>query len=184
MILRLVFPLVVFLAAASLAVPGVAQEPASGPSRAELDSRFEQLMSGVRLDGKFSVILPTGESPPSEDLYMVSELSRGEGATWVFTAKMSYGDQMEMAVPIPVEVQWAGDTPVLTMTNQTIEGMGTFTVRLLIYEGRYAGTWQHGPVGGHMWGRLVKAEAAAPAEKPGEEPGEEQGEEDAAAPPA
>ena len=35
-------------------------------------------------------------------------------------------------------------------------GMVTFTVRLFFYGDRYAGTWQHGNVGGHKSGRIEK----------------------------
>jgi hypothetical protein len=59
-------------------------------------------------------------------------------------------------VPIPLEIKWAGDTPVITLTNLEIPGLGTFTSRVVIYEGRYAGTWQHGSVGGHLFGRIEK----------------------------
>ncbi len=129
----------------------------------ERDDQFESMMSGVRMEGKFSVDSMGGQPPPEgqfDDLYMVSELERGEGSTWIFKAGMSYGDNMNMEIPVPVRVEWAGDTPVLTMDEQAIEGMGTFTVRLLFFEGRYAGTWQHGPAGGHMWGKLVSAAEA------------------------
>jgi hypothetical protein len=34
----------------------------------------------------------------------------------------------------------------------------------VIYEGRYAGTWQHGDVGGHLFGVLKRAKAEQPAE--------------------
>lgn len=124
----------------------------------ERDRRFAEMMTGKRLVGQFSVVTAEGESPPQADNYMVSELSRGEGARWIFTARMGSGPQA-VALPIPVDVLWAGDTPVLTMTEQAIEGLGTFTARVLIHDGRYAGTWQHGPVGGNMWGRVVVAAA-------------------------
>ena len=71
--------------------------------------------------------------------------------------------------PIPVKVEWAGDTPVLTMTDQKIEGMdGQFTVRLLFHGDRYAGTWQHGAAGGHMFGTIAKIEAEAEKTEPAE----------------
>lgn len=134
---------------------------------AERERVFAEMMAGKHLVGYFSVVTPEGESPPQADNYMVSELSRGEGASWIFTARMGSGSQAA-ALPIPVDVLWAGETPVLTMTEQTIEGLGTFTARVLIHDGRYAGTWQHGPVGGNMWGRVVDApadgEGAASAE--------------------
>jgi hypothetical protein len=45
------------------------------------------------------------------------------------------------------------------MTDTSLPAMGTFTVRVLFYGDRYAGTWQHGAVGGHMSGRIEKAAA-------------------------
>ena len=48
------------------------------------------------------------------------------------------------------------DTPMISMTDVAIPSMGTFTVRLVFYGDRYAGTWQHGQVGGHMFGRIEK----------------------------
>jgi hypothetical protein len=51
---------------------------------------------------------------------------------------------------------------MITMTEQTVEGLGTFTARVLLYDGLYAGTWKHGQFGGHMWGRIEPAGAAAP----------------------
>ena len=51
---------------------------------------------------------------------------------------------------------WSGDTPVIMMTDTSLPGIGTFTVRLFFYGDRYAGTWQHGKVGGHMSGRIEK----------------------------
>jgi len=55
-----------------------------------------------------------------------------------------------------LQVKWAGDTPVITLTNLTIPGLGTFTSRVMIYGDRYAGTWQHDKTGGHLWGKIVK----------------------------
>jgi hypothetical protein len=58
---------------------------------------------------------------------------------------------------MPLEIKWAGDTPIITLTNMAIPGLGTFTARVLIYDNRYAGTWQHGPVGGNLFGKIEKA---------------------------
>lgn len=40
------------------------------------------------------------------------------------------------------------------MTAIGLPPLGTFTVRLFFYDGRYSGTWQHGETGGQMWGRI------------------------------
>lgn len=125
----------------------------------ERDARFAALLDGARLEGKFNLNSASGESPAQADLYSVSELKKGEDGTWIFEYTMSYGqgpDGPKQTIPIPVRVEWAGDTPVLTMTEQTLDGLGTFTVRVMIYGERYAGTWQNGAVGGHMWGRIVR----------------------------
>lgn len=155
------------LARVVTAAPGARPQEAPSSSPAELspeerDEQFEELMTSSRLVGKFSVVGPEGESAPQADLYMVSDLSRGEGDSWVFTSRMKFGEN-EMTFPVPTQVKWAGDTPVISLTDQTIPGLGTFTARVMIYKDRYAGTWQHGPVGGHMWGLLEPLEESGEA---------------------
>jgi hypothetical protein len=63
---------------------------------------------------------------------------------------------MNGAIPIVVPMRWIGDTPVIMMTDTTLPGVGTFTVRLFFYGDEYAGTWVHGKVGGQMTGRIQK----------------------------
>ena len=53
-------------------------------------------------------------------------------------------------------VKWAGDTPVISLTNKAIPGFGTFTARVMFYGDEYAGTWSGGSHGGLMWGKIVK----------------------------
>ena len=55
------------------------------------------------------------------------------------------------------ESEWAGDTPVISLTDASVPGLGTFSARVLFYEDRYAGTWSHGDVGGNQFGRIVRA---------------------------
>jgi hypothetical protein len=55
---------------------------------------------------------------------------------------------------------------VIMMTDTSLPGIGTFTVRLFFYGDRYAGTWQHGAVGGQMSGRIEKTAPAAGAVSP------------------
>ncbi len=53
-------------------------------------------------------------------------------------------------------VFFAGDTPVISLTRQAIQGLGTYDTRLVIYKGGYAGTWGGGETGGKMFGNIVK----------------------------
>ena len=136
---------------------------AAQASQEELENRLEETLNGARLVGQFSVTNADGESQPQADDYTVSRISRMEDGRWLFTASMSFGDN-DVAIPMPFAVEWAGDTPVITLTDQLIPGLGTFSARVLLYDGFYAGTWHHaGFGGGHMWGRV---ETGTPPDTP------------------
>lgn len=151
----------------ALALMGLASLPGRAQDRADLERRFEETMQGARLVGQFAVAGAAGQSLPQPDRYTVSRISRMDDGRWLFEASMSYGDQ-DIAIPMPFDVEWAGDTPVITLTEQTIPGIGTFTARVLIYDGFYAGTWKHEAFGGHLWGRIEPPDevADAPAASP------------------
>ena len=131
---------------------------AAEDSQDDLDRKFEELLNGANLVGQFNIMGSSGESAPQPDSYSVSKISKLDDGRWLFTASMSFGDNT-IAIPMPFAVEWAGDTPMITLTDQTIEGLGAFSARVLIYDGLYAGTWKHDAFGGHMWGRIEKAVA-------------------------
>ena len=135
-------------AAAIVAAPGVAQTDA-----AEREQKLHAMLEGARLVGQFSVVGMANTPPPQPEQYAVSRLERDAEGRWVFNVSMSYASQQH-TMPVPVTIEWAGDTPMITLTEQTIPGLGTFSARVLIYDGLYAGTWKHGQFGGHMWGRI------------------------------
>lgn len=144
------------------------EKPAKpAPSQEELIKKLAQDLTGVKLVGSFTVT-GKGEMTPKEEEYTItSAMKLDEPDLWLLKARIKYG-KTDTSVPIPLEIKWAGDTPVITLTNLEIPGLGTFSSRVVIYEGRYAGTWQHGDVGGHLFGVLKREEK--PAESP---PGEE-----------
>ena len=131
--------------------------------KAKLEKEFSDAMTGSTLVGNFSVDGKEAQ-PAKDEKYTIVSVKKVEGDQWLIVARIQYGDH-DVTVPVPLEVKWAGDTPVMTLTDLTIPKMGTFTSRVMIYRGRYAGTWQHDKVGGNMWGRLVKQAAE---EKPKE----------------
>ena len=141
-----------------LTPPGVAQS-----SQEDLEREFEELLQGSDMIGYFTV---TGmDLPAQEDSYSVSKLEKMDDGRWLFTASMSYGDNT-IAIPMPFDVIWSGDTPVITVSDQLIEGLGTFSARVLIYDGLYAGTWKHDAFGGHMWGKIEKKTSASEKTEP------------------
>ena len=131
--------------------------------RAELEKRFVKTLTGSVLVGNFSVDGQAANAPARPERYEIasaSKLPQGKDR-WVIVAKFKYGTKNQ-SIPIPVtlDVLWAGDTPVMSLTDLSIPGFGTFTARVMIYGDRYAGTWQHGKVGGHMWGKVERAKKA------------------------
>jgi hypothetical protein len=57
---------------------------------------------------------------------------------------------------MPLPVKWVGDIPVITMDEMNIPGLGTFSAHVVIDGNKYAGTWSHGKVGGHLYGKITK----------------------------
>ena len=137
-----------------------AVKPAAKPqkvTREELEKQFAERLSGSTFVGHFSMAGKEA-NPPQMERYTLTKVSKVEGDMWQFDARVQYG-QLDVTVPMRLEVKWADDTPVISLTDLTIPGLGTFTSRVLVYGDRYAGTWQHGEAGGHLWGRIEKAPA-------------------------
>lgn len=143
-------------------------KPAAKLDQADLEKEFEKTMSGSVLVGRFTVVGKEDDAP-KEERYTITKVKKQDDGEWIFLVRIQYGKN-DNQVPLKLKVEWAGDTPVITLTDLTIPGMGTFTSRVLIYRGWYAGTWQHGKVGGHLFGRIEKLTDEKKAEKkPAEE---------------
>ncbi len=129
------------------------------PPLPELIRKLEADLSGATLIGVFTVDGVNSDRPPKEDQYTLGKVSKlPEADLWKFEAKVGFGGS-DKTIPIVVAIRWAGDTPMVQLTDTTIPGLGTFSARVFFYEDRYAGTWKHGPFGGVMYGRIKKAGA-------------------------
>ncbi len=151
--------LVIFGLVASMLTVARADDPAE-PSREELIKKLEDTLTGAKLIGSYSVQGREDRAPKAEEYTIVSANKIPEGDIWLIKARIKYGEH-DTTIPMPLEIKWAGDTPVITLTNLTIPGLGTFTSRVLIYDNRYVGTWQHGKAGGTMYGRIEKIKEQA-----------------------
>lgn len=148
------------------------EQPAEAPAQVEmndLEKKFEKTMSGATLVGRFTVEgQAEGDKPPAEERYVISKVTKIGEDRWMFIARIG---EAKLPVPLPLPVKWAGDTPVISVTKVSVPGMGTYTARVLIYDDHYAGTWDAGDHGGHLWGRIEregdkkndKADPKAPA---------------------
>lgn len=154
----LMFALVAFVFAASVHADDTNKdgENKAKPTQEQLIKDLEKTLTGAKMIGQFTVT-GGGERPPAKEEYTITSAQKiPDGDLWLIKAHIKYG-KTDTTVPIPLEIKWAGDTPVITLTNLNIPGMGTFSSRVVVYEGRYAGTWQHDKVGGHLFGTIEQA---------------------------
>ena len=119
----------------------------------ELDRKFEEMMKGVTLVGRSTRL--SDDKVVGEEKYVIEGISKMAGDTWLFRARLQYGGR-DIPVPLPVTIKWAGDTPVITLTDLSIPGMGTYTARVLLYRDQYAGTWNGKKGGGQIFGRIIR----------------------------
>jgi hypothetical protein len=123
------------------------------PNEAERDKKFQDMMSGVTLVGRSTRW--NRDTVSGEEKYVIDRVSKLTGRTWLFQARMQWGGR-DIPAPVPVFIEWAGDTPVITVTDLPIPGMGSYTARVLLYGDQYAGTWSGKKGGGQMFGRIVR----------------------------
>jgi hypothetical protein len=130
---------------------GAGVEPAS---LGDLERDFRERMQNVSLVGSFTVD-GREDRTPRPDRYDIAGVEKVGDNLWRFDAGMQCCG-VSGTIPIVVPMRWVGDTPVIMMTDTSLPGLGTFTVRVFFHGDRYSGTWQHGAVGGHMSGRIEK----------------------------
>lgn len=150
--------------------PDPAPAPGAAPTQAQLDERFVKMMDNVALVGFFTFAdRPVDKNGLKEERYTITSVKKINGDLWLFNARIQYGGQ-DVSLPLALPVKWAGDTPVISLSEMTIPGMGTFSTRLVLYKDQYAGIWTHGKAGGQMFGRIEKLPAPKPPQAPDAQP--------------
>jgi hypothetical protein len=112
--------------------------------QAKREEEFRQMMTGARLTGRFSV---TGRDEVRSDSYKIHSVTKLPGGIWTINAEIPRKSG-PITMPVPVRMEWAGDTAVMKLTDATLPGMGT--------KGHYAGFWSGGDHGGEMFGVVEK----------------------------
>ena len=150
------------------AAPSSQQEAKPGDQSRE--AKLAAYLSGVKFVGTFTVSGNAERPPEPESYYILSAEKMDDGDWWKLTARIKYSTH-DVTIPMAMEIKWAGETPVITVDQMLVPGLGTFDARVLIRKGSYAGTWAHDDIGGQLFGRLEKmtpeemAEVQAAAEK-------------------
>lgn len=152
----------VLLALPALLIAQSPAAPATQPTQADLEKRFEQEMTDVVMAGSYTA---TGHPSPGHDQYTIHKVSKEDGDYWTFFARVQFGDK-DVDLPFRLQVKWAGDTPVIEVTDFGFPGLGTYTARVLIYKDQYAGTWSGHGHGGQLWGHIEHNPSTAPSTRP------------------
>jgi hypothetical protein len=125
------------------------------PEKAKLYKQLEELLTNAKLTGNFTITGKELDKLTKEEYTILSATKADAGEMWLIKARIKYGGK-DVTVPMPIEILWAGKTPVITLDKTTIPGLGTFSAHVVLDGGRYAGTWQHDEVGGHLFGTIEK----------------------------
>ncbi|HRX84240.1 MAG TPA: hypothetical protein P5572_04400 [Phycisphaerae bacterium] len=152
----------------SPATPAMETSPAETPSPSPTSSSlspaeraFADLLTGVTLEGTWqSTNFAEGEAPalgePHTDRYTIEKAEKLTGDHWMITARVQYADK-DVALPVPVRVVWAGDTPVITLDTMSLPMLGTYSARVLFHKNFYSGVWYAADHGGVMSGRISRS---------------------------
>jgi hypothetical protein len=138
-----------------------AQDTPAPPEMTAFEKQFQESMSNVKLVGYYTTASnnPGDSAELHDDSYVIERISKIKEDTWRFEARILY-NKKDFKVAMNLPVKFAGDTPVISLTNFAVPGFGTFTARVVFYNGVYAGTWGGAGHGGTLFGKIVKNDAA------------------------
>ncbi len=139
--------------------PAAAEKPAAPAkpklSQEQLEAKFKATMTKATFSGRWCGIKDGKLTPEKEDKYTIVSVAKLGGEAWIIHARIQYGEK-DFTVPLPVQVKWAGDTPVITVDGMAMPGGQTaYSARVLIYDKTYAGTWSGGDRAGLLNGVIT-----------------------------
>ncbi len=148
-----------------------ADEPAASPIAAvktddvsPQQKRIAAYLTGAKFVGNFTDDKKP-DAPLTTEEYEIRKCEKVEGEdAFRLVARIKYGST-DSDFPIDLKIPFSDKTPVITLDSIWIPGLGTFSARVLIHQGRYAGTWQHGDHGGHLFGKIVSKDQRKAAEE-------------------
>ncbi len=126
----------------------------------DAEKKFQETLANCTFKGRWCMIKDGQLGEERDEKYTILKATKTGGANWLIFARVQYG-QKDVTVPIPVQVKWAGDTPVITLDNMTIPNLGTYSARVVVHNNSYAGNWSGGDHGGMLHGLIEKGKEAA-----------------------
>jgi hypothetical protein len=120
----------------------------------EREAKFKATLTKATLSGRWCSIKDGALGPDKEDKYTILGVAKLTASTWLINSRIQYG-KVDVVAPIPVQVQWAGDTPVIIVDNVGIPGGNKYSARVMIYDKTYSGTWTGVDQGGLLHGVIT-----------------------------
>lgn len=147
-----------------------AAEEKSIPSQEELEAKFVATLTNATMAGRWCLIMDGKLTPEKEDRYEIKGVTKTAGGGWLVRSRIQYG-KFDMVLPVPVKVEWAGDTPVIIVDDMGIPGGNLYSARVVVYDDSYAGTWSGGggKIRGLMNGMITREESEDEKKEEGEE---------------
>lgn len=146
---------------ALLAVVSHCKADETKASLTETEAAFAKALSNSVLVGHFTAS-KLGEPAPesgvpklSRERYELGEIRKVADGQWLLPTRIRYGTH-DVTLPITLPITWAGDTAVIVVDNIGFPGLGTYSARVLIHDGRYSGYWHGAGYGGYLFGDVVK----------------------------
>lgn len=128
---------------------------AADPDRAQLEEAFAKTMNGAVFQGRWCLVEDGELGPERDEKYTVQRVQKIGGDQWLVFARIQYG-RRDLVIPVPVHVKWAGDTPVISVTDLGMPGLGTYTARVVVHGDMYGGTWSAPDHGGLLHGQILR----------------------------
>jgi hypothetical protein len=119
------------------------------------ERNFASQMSGAVLIGHFTDSSRPQPAALHKEQYVLESVRKLDSGQWLFQARIQYGTH-DLTLPLTLPIAWAGDTPVIMVDELPIPGLGTFSARVLIHDGYYAGYWRAADHGGHLFGCIER----------------------------
>ena len=158
--MKLGFSLLCFvLLGVSAAEPERKSSTVATNDRAALEAKFKELLIDCVFNGRWCLVRDSKLTEEREEKYTLQGATKSGGDVWIIYARIQYGGK-DVTLPVPVQVKWAGDTPVITLDQVSLPGLGTYSARVLVYDKTYAGTWSGGNHAGLLHGVIQKRASA------------------------
>ena len=142
-----------------------AKSPAKATlSTEELEAKFKTTLTEATMSGRWCMLADGKMGPDKEEKYTITGVEKTADGQWTISARIQYGT-LDFVAPVPVQVKWAGDTPLIIVDNIGFPGTAKYSARVMIFKDTYSGTWSGGDHGGLMHGVITRSK---PSEKPTE----------------